>query len=199
MKKVVLGCGREPKLGWINTDQKGFTKQKTLSWFEEKRKEGYTIIFLDVTEKFPFEDESIDYIFSEHMIEHVYEKDGLHCLQECLRVLKPGGVVRTVAPSRTFYETHRDDHSEFTVNYCRRILNRETFLGAANQIAQRSLGEQGHYWVPTLEMLIDQHKKAGFQDVKECTYAESEHKELNGVDLVDGLREHESIVVEGTK
>jgi len=197
MKKLVLGCGREPKKGWINSDHT--KKQKTLDWFEEMRAEGYEIIELNVTETFPFEDNSIDYIFSEHMIEHVYEKQGIHCLTECLRVLKPGGIIRTVAPSRTFYENHRDDHSEFTKNYCRKIWNRDTFLGAANRISQRSLTEQGHYWVPTLEMLINQHEKVGFQDVKQCWYAKSEHKELDGVDLVDGLREYESIVVEGTK
>ena len=46
-------------------------------------------------------------------------------------------------------------------------------------------------------------KAGGFSEVKQCDYGVSEHAELNGIDLNEGifkgLREYESIVVEGTK
>jgi predicted SAM-dependent methyltransferase len=40
-----------------------------------------------------------DYVFSEHMIEHVSYAEGLLMLRECLRVLKPGGRIRIATPS----------------------------------------------------------------------------------------------------
>ena len=57
MIKLHLGCGRNLLDGWINTD------------FNIAKFRGSD--FLDVTEKFPYDDNSVDYIFSEHMIEHI--------------------------------------------------------------------------------------------------------------------------------
>jgi SAM-dependent methyltransferase len=39
-----------------------------------------------------------DYVFSEHMIEHVPYKEGLFMLSEACRVLKPGGRIRIGTP-----------------------------------------------------------------------------------------------------
>ena len=51
-----IGTGENPLPGWLNTDL-----EPTSS----------TVIFLDALAKFPFEDQVFDYIFSEHMIEHI--------------------------------------------------------------------------------------------------------------------------------
>ena len=59
--KLHLGCGKNMLPGWINTD------------FPPKKE---NILELDATKKFPFEDNSIDYVFSEHMIEHISFEDG---------------------------------------------------------------------------------------------------------------------------
>lgn len=197
MQKLQLGCGRSFFEGWINTNHT--TKPFNLKLYEEKRSEGYDIRDLDITKEFPFEDNSIDFIFSEHVIEHVKEKDGINCLSECLRVLKPGGVIRTIAPSREFYESIRyDDQHPFVKEYAKQIYKREPSIGMANKIYERTMYDQGHHWVPTLEMLKAQHEKVGFKNVISCDYGQSEHDEL-AMDMRDGLREYESIVVEGIK
>ena len=59
--------------------------------------------------------------------------------------------------------------------------------------------EQGHVWVPTTQQLIDQVAKAGFVDVKSVEYGKSEHEAFNGIEVNDGVRNWESVVVEGTK
>jgi predicted SAM-dependent methyltransferase len=53
------------------------------------------VIQHDARTRFPYEDNSIDFIFSEHFIEHLTAEEGLFYFQECYRMLKPGGVVRT--------------------------------------------------------------------------------------------------------
>lgn len=195
--KLVLGCGKELKKDWINTNL--FIKPRTVEWYNKKRSEGYTIQEVDVTKPLPYVDNQFDYIFSEHMIEHLHEEDGINCLKECLRILKPGGVIRTIAPDRTFYENMvNDDKSVFVKNYCTRIFKTKPYIGVARKISHRGLNEQGHYWVPTIDMLIKQHENVGFKNVKQCNYGESAHEGL-AVDLVDGLREYESIIVEGIK
>ena len=42
---------------------------------------------------------SFAFVFSEHMIEHVSRPDGILMLEECFRILRPGGVVRIVTPN----------------------------------------------------------------------------------------------------
>lgn len=49
----------------------------------------------DARTPFPFEDNSIDFIYSEHFIEHLTAEEGIFYFQECYRMLNPGGIVRT--------------------------------------------------------------------------------------------------------
>jgi len=78
-----LGCGWNPRAGWLNTDR--------------EPREG--IVALDVTRRFPLPDACLDNVYSEHMIEHIPFEEGQHMLHECFRVLRSGGVVRTTTPS----------------------------------------------------------------------------------------------------
>jgi predicted SAM-dependent methyltransferase len=69
--------------GWLNTD------------VDPK---GIGVYYLDAGKPFPIQDQSFDYIFNEHLIEHFTYRDGLRVLQECYRVLKPGGAIRIATP-----------------------------------------------------------------------------------------------------
>lgn len=198
VKKLVLGCGREPKKGWVNSDI--YNKEARIKFFEEKTKEGYEFVEVDTTKKFPFEDGEFDFVYSEHMLEHLHEKDGLNCLKECLRVLKDDGVIRTVAPNLEFFQRlPGNDKHPFVEAYAKKIYKRIPNRGDAERIAHRTLNEQGHHWVPNIEMLVKQHQKAGFRNVEQVSYGKSEYADLNGIDLDDGVRVYESIVVEGVK
>ena len=69
----------------------------------DKREECVEILdYFDIREwdiekdRFPFEDNSFDFIFSKSVIEHVYNTDNF--LDESFRVLKPGGIVVLMTP-----------------------------------------------------------------------------------------------------
>lgn len=49
-------------------------------------------------DRLPFDDDSIDFVFSEHFFEHLFLDESLALLRECYRVMKPFGVVRTCVP-----------------------------------------------------------------------------------------------------
>lgn len=53
----------------------------------------------DIREQLKFDTDSIDFIFHEHVIEHINEVDGYNFLKECYRILKPSGVMRISCPS----------------------------------------------------------------------------------------------------
>jgi SAM-dependent methyltransferase len=85
--KLHIGCGAHTLSGWLNTDYDPST---------------LAVMYLDATKVFPFPEETFDYVFSEHMIEHVSYKAGLHMLAECHRVLKPYGTLRISTPDLAF-------------------------------------------------------------------------------------------------
>lgn len=46
----------------------------------------------------PFGDEAFTFVFSEHFFEHLFMDEAFELFRECHRVLRPGGVMRTVVP-----------------------------------------------------------------------------------------------------
>ena len=81
--KLQVGAGTNPLAGWLNTDLEPVND---------------SVLYLNALEPFPFEEKTFDYIFTEHMIEHITYKDGLYMLGQCFRVLKPGGRIRVATP-----------------------------------------------------------------------------------------------------
>jgi predicted SAM-dependent methyltransferase len=79
--KLNLGCGKAKLPLWINLDiEKGAD------------------IILDLNKGLPFKDDSIQYIYSEHVLEHFTFSEGLSLLKECFRILSHGGTMRIATP-----------------------------------------------------------------------------------------------------
>jgi ubiquinone/menaquinone biosynthesis C-methylase UbiE len=76
-----------------------------------KMLKGYTIRECDIEkEPFPFEDNSMDIVFSKSVLEHVTNVDSF--LTQTYRVLKPGGLAILMVPDwGTHYKTFWDDYS----------------------------------------------------------------------------------------
>jgi len=81
--KISLGTGDHTRSGWLNTDYEPLNKE---------------IVFVDVTKRFPFPEQSVDYFHTEHMIEHVPLSSAQFVMNECYRTLKPGGKIRIATP-----------------------------------------------------------------------------------------------------
>lgn len=106
MLKLNLGCGSHIPDGWVNVDYalgawiaklpviSTINKQFKLVNFDWSEK----ILLHDLRKKFPWEDNSVDVIYSSHTLEHLSRSEGLHFLKECYRVLKPNGIIRIIVP-----------------------------------------------------------------------------------------------------
>jgi len=78
--KVILGAGPTDFRGWLQTDKEILDVTSPSDWSAL------------------FELGSIDSLLSEHMLEHLSEKEGQIALSECHRYLKPGGYLRIAVP-----------------------------------------------------------------------------------------------------
>lgn len=81
--KLHIGGGPRLINGWLNADI------ALLSG----------VVQMDATVPFPFAAATFNYIFTEHMIEHVPFDGAMRMLGECRRVLKDGGVIRVTTPN----------------------------------------------------------------------------------------------------
>lgn len=78
-----VGCGSHFHNDWTNLD--------LIS--DDPR-----VICHDLSTGLPFSDNCFDAVYHSHVLEHLKPNDGVKLLQECLRVLKPGGIARVVVP-----------------------------------------------------------------------------------------------------
>jgi predicted SAM-dependent methyltransferase len=78
--------------GWINMD----TGNKRRSKYRNKSE---LDLCHNLARGIPFPSETVDYIYHQHLIEHLHRKDGLKLTRDCFRVLKPGGVLRIAFPA----------------------------------------------------------------------------------------------------
>jgi predicted SAM-dependent methyltransferase len=60
-------------------------------------------IYWDLRKGIPFPNESVSKIYSSHFFEHLTFKEGQTFLDECLRVLVPGGVFSICVPNARIY------------------------------------------------------------------------------------------------
>lgn len=75
------------------------------------RKEGFLILDLNLAAQFPYDlraglpfpDASIDFLYAEHVLEHLQHREVAVLLKECDRVLRPGGVISVCVPDAAAY------------------------------------------------------------------------------------------------
>jgi predicted SAM-dependent methyltransferase len=143
----------------------------------------------DILQPFPFESGSVDGIFASHILEHFVLMDALDLVDECYRLLRPGGVLRVSVPCpRKFYEgtlAGKTDWGEpFHLNRGKTttMLNYALFFHDHKQC----LGKHA-----LLCMLLD----AGFSEQEEKAFT---HTWLPGLADIDNRPEF-SLFVEGRK
>lgn len=83
MKLLNIGCGSHFHGAWTNIDVVSCVPEVT-AW--------------DVRKGLPFDDSTFDAVYHSHVIEHLAQDAAVAFMQEAVRVLKPGSVMRVVVP-----------------------------------------------------------------------------------------------------
>ena len=188
-----IGAGWNGRPGWLATDL--------------SPPPGLACIRLDATKSFEIPSESFDFVYSEHMIEHVSFEDGRNMLEECNRILKPFGVIRVVTPSLGFLSrVISSDRGILEDRY--RNWSVTTWVPEAPQVTNafflnNFVRQWDHKFIYDRETLELSLRLSGFEPVVSCELNKSEHPLLCGLANVGkippGFLDLESMVLEGTK
>lgn len=192
--KLQIGSGKYFLEGWFNTD--------IIS--------GENIYYLDLLKRFNFPDNTFNYIFSEHNIEHFTIEQIAFILNECNRVLKPGGVLRISTPDLrkliNFYLEDSDLHERYCKYQTDHSLPTLKNSGVYNKAFVlndffRNWGHKVIFDYESLEVILS---ILGYVDIKPVKLKTSEHKELKGIekhdqDFVLEFNELETMTIEAMK
>ncbi|HBF33210.1 TPA: methyltransferase type 11 [Candidatus Sumerlaeota bacterium] len=80
---INLGCGSRFHSDWINIDCVA---------------QDPSVLVHDLSKGIPFGDNTCDVVYQSHVLEHLPRNAAKGMLQECRRVLRPGGILRVAVP-----------------------------------------------------------------------------------------------------
>lgn len=176
--KLQIGCGGNRLNGWLNTDI--ISKNPK-------------VFLMDVVKKFPFENNTFNFIFSEHTLEHLSFEDSCNMLTECYRVLKPNGVIRIGVPHidflvKLYQNPEKPLHKKFIKSHLEyaykdivdfygneQIISPEVFVVNSYY---RNFGHQVIHNYGTLKQLLE---KSNFSNVQQKEVGVSAYVEISQI------------------
>lgn len=115
-------------------------------------------VYVDVTKPLLFEDNTTDVIYLEEVIEHVSCEQACSLIAECLRVLKPRGVLRLTTPDLDAFVRSFDGTSAFAHKF--------------NEIFY----EHGHEYIYSRSGVRELLTRAGFSEIRESVFRDPDSR-----------------------
>ncbi|WNI19417.1 class I SAM-dependent methyltransferase [Actinacidiphila sp. ITFR-21] len=155
---------------------------------------------LDIGDPLPFDDAAVDWVYAEHLVEHVPLGTVIGWLREVRRVLRPGGVLRLTTPDLERYvHGYLEEKGGFFARHRRRLRTlrvgppmpeRRAFM--VNQIFYHF----GHRWIYDEAELRHALAAAGFDNwrITRQEYREGARADVAALDT--GFRRDETLYLE---
>lgn len=217
--KINLGCGPVGKEDWINIDwgilaflHKYSIVERVLLKFKLFPK-GYNVAWPknlklhNCKKRLPFADNSVDYIYTSHLLEHFKKFEAEEIVRDCYRLLKKGGIIRITVPD---LELLVKKYLQKDIKYFKKItalmnLSKEkeedagevlltdilmdnfypSFYKKKPTVATKlmSFFVRPHCWMYDYESLESLLKSAGFQNIKRRAFREGFAPDLDYLDV----------------
>jgi predicted SAM-dependent methyltransferase len=184
--KLNLGSGPSGIEGWINYDwgmlpilgkypmirslmiKIGLlSKDYDLRWPKIK--------LVDIKKRLPLNDNSVDFIYCSHVLEHFEKWEAEKILKECKRVLKKGGVLRIVLPDLGKLVRYYESADKF----CREIygFDKDKIWGI------RKYFIRGHQWMYDVDSFKELLGNASFKKILDKSWRKGKCPDLERLDL----------------
>jgi predicted SAM-dependent methyltransferase len=162
----------------------------------------YYFAELDICAPLPLESGCVDWVYAEHLIEHVSLTEGIAWLAEVRRILRPGGLLRLSTPDLRRYARAYVEGGDFMVRHRRRMRAAMPIAPPMPERGAFMFNQMfylyGHRWIYDAEELEYALTGAGFAaaDIRRCGYRDGARADVS--DLDQKVRDDESIYVEAT-
>ena len=208
--RLNIGCGPIQPDGWTNID--GSNRAKLASkvpWLDRAlvalrllpptEFDGQTVA-IDVRKRLPFAENSIAAVYGGEILEHFTQAQAVKFLDECFRVMMPGGVLRIRVPDNfgfwrryvtEFEEAFARPRGDWTTSHERFV---KMFFNDIC-VSRPWLNSMGHYhkWMFDEITLIRIFEDAGFVETERCRKHDSRIPDIASVES------REDLIVEGIK
>lgn len=210
--RVNIGSGFNGLEGWINLDNSVVARLSKIGVvikclvrigllpMRYRARKWPPIKTHDCRKGLPFENGTVDVIYSSHFFEHVYRSEALFILRECERSLKKGGIMRVVLPdvkkiTRAYLNKGLDilNRTEqvdkvvpfglcdyFVMQFYPAELNGAETPSVVTKIQERALAR--HKWMYDSHTFAQLMAHAGFDQVVEMECGQSKIEEAGILD-----------------
>ncbi len=199
--KVNLGCGLSVAGGWINVDgslnalfakcPKSVLKilynlSGSKQWYSQDEYvdtlKSNSFIHHNLEYGIPFSNECVDYLYSSHLLEHLFIADAERLIREAFRVLKEGGRIRICVPDLGYaISLYHQGEKESALKYF--------FPASRTEYFGR------HRYMYDFELLEALLSKTGFISAERCMYRKGKVADIEKLDD----RAEETLFVEASK
>lgn len=186
--KVNIGSGLWVAPGWVNVDATlhvSFSKwprpilkiinriSGAKQYYSQEEYcdilKSHIFIHHNVEYGLPFPEESVDYVYSSHLLEHLFKEDAKKLLKEVYRVLKKGGIVRICVPDLEYViSLYKKGDKERALNFF--------FTNS------RSGYFHQHRYMYDFDLLRQLLEEAGFTQIQRCLYRQGKTPDIEVLD-----------------
>lgn len=187
--KVNLGSGLTVAEGWYNID--GHLRSYFASWprwvlrlvYRNVQKsnlvysedsyvsilKNHTFIYHNLKYGIPFPDDSVDFLYASHFLEHLFPVHASLFLKEAYRCLKKNGIFRVCVPDLAYaFKLYEKGEKKKALGY---FFEDDP---ADEYTYHRYLYDAG--------LLRESLEKAGFRDIKKCSYQKGQTPDIQKLD-----------------
>lgn len=211
--RINVGCGQTPTIGWKNFDNSFSVLLSRIPFLPAvllklrlidilqykyvKFAEKNQIFYGDVTKRLPFRNNTVNVVYSSHMLEHLDPLEADVFLQEALRVLCKGGLIRLALPDLqkqilNYNETGAADRFIAGLNICR---PRPRSL--SQRLRMLFVGTRQHQWMYDGKSASALLRKNGFVNPIILAPGKTKVKDPGRLDLFERITE--SFYIEAEK
>lgn len=211
--RINVGCGQTPTGGWRNFDNSLSLRLSIIPFLPQLLRclglisqpqyqfirfaSVNDIVYGDVIKGLPLRDQSVDVLYSSHMLEHIAKNDVEDFLKEALRVLSPGGKIRLVVPDirkkvQQYFESGDADAFMESTHLCE-----ERPKSFAQRLQHIFVGSRNHQWMYDGKSLTRLLERVGFVKAEEMPVGQTKILNPGPLDLRE--RFEESVYVEAEK
>ncbi|WDP88910.1 MAG: methyltransferase domain-containing protein [Desulfobacter sp.] len=208
--KINIGCGQTPTKGWQNYDNSwsvrlvkkpllvyilrkmGFIsepQQKFISFAKSEK-----ILWANAAQRIPEANDSVDVVYSSHMIEHMEKEDVISFLKESRRILKRGGTIRIAVPNIKYHVEKYVNHGDADKFIEGTYLTRKSPKTIIEKIKYLIIGDRNHQWMYDGESLCRLLASGGFKEPQIMDVGSTNIAEPGELNLKE--RSPESVFVE---